>query len=201
MYAGKAPVTRRSRDERIRRRLPGSRATATCETPCSSGHSALSNDPGGLESAYDRHVADHHSHHAALRAFGNRWPEVRWHCLTPWGALRRGRAHRQPQPRLARRRRPGHCTAFLDSCRPCRSEKGSMWSAHRLPARASGPEPRTNDIDPDERRQTIPQRGRPPTNRPPWSTDGVSRPRIEVVWLTGVAMSAASARLNRSNPG
>ena len=31
---------------------------------------------------YDRHVADHHSHNAALRAFGNRWLEVLWHCLS-----------------------------------------------------------------------------------------------------------------------
>ncbi len=38
-----------------------------------------------------------------------------------------------------------------------------MWSAHRPPKRVSGPVPRTNDIDTDERGQTIPQRGRPPT--------------------------------------
>ena len=31
---------------------------------------------------YDRHVADHHSHNAALRALGNRWLEVLWHCLS-----------------------------------------------------------------------------------------------------------------------
>ena len=37
-----------------------------------------------------------------------------------------------------------------------------MWSARRYPAPApAGPGPRTNDIDSDERRQTIPQRGRP----------------------------------------
>ena len=41
-----------------------------------------------------------------------------------------------------------------------------MWSARRRPARGSGPAPRTNDIDTDERRQTIPRRGRPTTNRP-----------------------------------
>jgi hypothetical protein len=40
-----------------------------------------------------------------------------------------------------------------------------MWSARRRPARVSGPAPRTNDIDTDERRQTIPQRGRPTANR------------------------------------
>jgi hypothetical protein len=38
-----------------------------------------------------------------------------------------------------------------------------MWSARRPPARVSGPAPRTNDIDTDERRQKIPQRGRPTT--------------------------------------
>jgi hypothetical protein len=31
-----------------------------------------------------------------------------------------------------------------------------MWSARRPPNRVSGPAPRTNDIDTDERRQTIP---------------------------------------------
>ena len=39
-----------------------------------------------------------------------------------------------------------------------------MWSARKRPARVSGPAPRTNDIDTDERRQIIPQRGRPTTN-------------------------------------
>jgi len=42
-----------------------------------------------------------------------------------------------------------------------------MWSARRPPNRVSGPAPRTTDIDTDERRQTIPQRGRPTTNCPP----------------------------------
>jgi hypothetical protein len=36
-----------------------------------------------------------------------------------------------------------------------------MWSARRHRARVSGPVPRTNDIDTDERRQIIAQRGRP----------------------------------------
>ena len=50
-----------------------------------------------------------------------------------------------------------------------------MWSARRRPARGSGPAPRTNDIDTDERRQTIPQRGRTTTNRPQGvGTNGVS---------------------------
>lgn len=31
-----------------------------------------------------------------------------------------------------------------------------MWSARRRPARVSGPAPRTNDIDTDERRQDNP---------------------------------------------
>ena len=59
------------------------------------------------------------------------------------------------------RGRPDRTPAFLDSCRPCPSEETSMWSARRHPARVSGPAPRTNDIDTDERRQIIPQRGRP----------------------------------------
>jgi len=45
----------------------------------------------------------------------------------------------------------------------------------QAPARGSGPAPRTNDIDTDERRQTIPQRGRTTTNRPQGGrTNGVS---------------------------
>lgn len=41
-----------------------------------------------------------------------------------------------------------------------------LWSARRCAARVSGAAPRTNDMDTDERRQTIPQRGRPTTNGP-----------------------------------
>src|SRR5450631_2152594 len=67
-------------------------------------------------------------------------------------------------PWLPARGRPDHTPAFLDSCHPCRSEEASMWSARRPPARVSGPAARTNDIDTDERRQIIPQRGRPTTN-------------------------------------
>jgi hypothetical protein len=41
-----------------------------------------------------------------------------------------------------------------------------MCSARGYPARVSGPAPRTNDSDTDERGRTIPQRGRPATDRP-----------------------------------
>lgn len=36
----------------------------------------------GPREFYDSHRARGKTHHAALRAFGNRWLEVLWHCLT-----------------------------------------------------------------------------------------------------------------------
>jgi transposase len=80
-YAGKAPVTRRSGK---------SEYVVACRLACNRylrdavqqwAFCSLTRS-GWAREFYDRHVADHHSHHAALRALGNRWLEVLWHCLT-----------------------------------------------------------------------------------------------------------------------
>jgi len=80
-YAGKAPVTRRSgkREYVVACRLACNRYLRDAVQQwafCSLQRS------GWARQFYDRHIADHHSHHAALRALGNRWLEVLWHCLT-----------------------------------------------------------------------------------------------------------------------
>jgi len=80
-YAGKAPVTRRSGK---------SEYVVACRQACNRhlrdavqqwAFCSLQRS-GWAREFYDRHIADHHSHHAALRALGNRWLEVLWHCLT-----------------------------------------------------------------------------------------------------------------------
>ena len=80
-YAGKAPVTRRSGKSEyvVACRLACNRYLRDAVQKwafCSLTRSAWARQ------FYDRHIADHHSHHAALRALGNRWLEVLWHCLT-----------------------------------------------------------------------------------------------------------------------
>jgi transposase len=79
-YAGKAPVTRRSGK---------SEYVVACRLACNRylrdavqqwAFCSLTRS-GWAREFYDRHIADHHSHHAALRALGNRWLEVLWHCL------------------------------------------------------------------------------------------------------------------------
>jgi transposase len=80
-YAGKAPITRRSgKSEYI----------VSCRLACNRylrdavqqwAFCSLTRSSWARQ-FYDRHIADHHSHHAALRALGNRWLEVLWHCLT-----------------------------------------------------------------------------------------------------------------------
>jgi len=79
-YAGKAPVTRRSGKSEyiVACRLACNRHLRDAVQQwafCSLQRS------GWAREFYDRHIADHHSHHAALRALGNRWLEVLWHCL------------------------------------------------------------------------------------------------------------------------
>ncbi len=74
-YAGKAPVTRRSgKSEWWPAAWP---ATATWRTPCSNGRSAASTNPVGPGGQRSRGKG----HNAALRALGNPWLEVLWHCL------------------------------------------------------------------------------------------------------------------------
>jgi Transposase/Transposase IS116/IS110/IS902 family len=79
-YAGTAPVTRRSgRSEFvIARRLAYNRYLGNAVQQwafCSLQQSAWA------RAFYDAKIAKGKSHHAALRALGNRWLEILWHCL------------------------------------------------------------------------------------------------------------------------
>jgi transposase len=79
--AGRAPVTRRSgkRDLVVAHRLACNRYLADAVHKwafASLRRSAWAKD------FYDTQRARGKSHHAALRALGNRWLEVLWHCLT-----------------------------------------------------------------------------------------------------------------------
>jgi transposase len=79
-YAGKAPVTRRSgkRELVVSHRQAGNRYLADAVQRwafCSLAHS------GWAREFYDQQRARGKGHHAALRALGNRWLEVLWHCL------------------------------------------------------------------------------------------------------------------------
>jgi transposase len=80
-YAGQAPVTRRSgkSDFVVARRLAHNRYLGAAVHQwafCSLRHS------GWAREFYDQKIAAGKSHHAALRALGNRWLEILWHCLT-----------------------------------------------------------------------------------------------------------------------
>jgi Transposase/Transposase IS116/IS110/IS902 family len=79
-YAGRAPVTRRSgRSEFVvARRLAYNRHLGEAVQQwafCSLSRSAWARE------FYDAKIAAGKNHHAALRALGNRWLEVLWHCL------------------------------------------------------------------------------------------------------------------------
>jgi transposase len=79
-YAGKAPVTRRSGKSEfvISCRLAYNRHLGDAVQQwafCSLRSSGWARD------FYDTKRAKGNSHHAALRALGNRWLEVLWHCL------------------------------------------------------------------------------------------------------------------------
>jgi len=80
-YAGQAPVTRRSGKSElvVATRLACNRYLADavqqwafCSLRCS----------GWAREFYDAQRARGKTHHAALRALGNRWLEILWHCLT-----------------------------------------------------------------------------------------------------------------------
>jgi transposase len=79
-YAGKAPVTRRSgkRELVVANRLAcnGYLRDAVQQWAFSSLRGS-----GWAREFYDSHRARGKAHHAALRALGNRWLEVLWHCL------------------------------------------------------------------------------------------------------------------------
>lgn len=80
-YAGKAPVTRRSgRSELVvanRLACNGYLRDAVQQWAFCSLRSS-----GWAREFYDAQRARGKGHHAALRALGNRWLEVLWHCLT-----------------------------------------------------------------------------------------------------------------------
>jgi hypothetical protein len=80
-YAGSAPVTRRSgkSDFVVARRLAHNHHLGAAVHQwafCSLTRS------GWAREFYDAKIAAGKSHHAALRALGNRWLEILWHCLT-----------------------------------------------------------------------------------------------------------------------
>jgi transposase len=80
-YAGKAPVTRRSGKSEftVAHRLACNRHLRDAVQTwafCSL------NSSGWAREFYDSHRARGKTHHATLRALGNRWLEVLWHCLT-----------------------------------------------------------------------------------------------------------------------
>ena len=79
-YAGKAPVTRRSGKSElvVATRLACNRHLADAVQQwafCSLSQS------GWAREFYDAQRARGKGHHAALRALGNRWLEILWHCL------------------------------------------------------------------------------------------------------------------------
>lgn len=79
-YAGAAPVTRRSgkSDFVVARRLAHNRYLGAAVHQwafCSLSRSAWARE------FYDTKIKAGKNHHAALRALGNRWLEVLWHCL------------------------------------------------------------------------------------------------------------------------
>jgi transposase len=80
-YAGKAPVTRRSGKSElvVATRLACNRYLANAVQQwafCSLRQSLWARE------FYDAQRARGKGHHAALRALGNRWLEILWHCLT-----------------------------------------------------------------------------------------------------------------------
>lgn len=80
-YAGKAPVTRRSGKSELvianRLACNGHLRDAVQQWAFCSLRGS-----GWAREFYDAHRARGNGHHAALRALGNRWLEVLWHCLT-----------------------------------------------------------------------------------------------------------------------
>jgi len=80
-YAGQAPVTRRSgkSDFVVSRRLAHNHHLGTAVHQwafCSLEKSSWA------RAFYDQKISAGKAHHAALRALGNRWLEILWHCLT-----------------------------------------------------------------------------------------------------------------------
>ncbi len=80
-YAGKAPVTRRSGKSEL---VVANRLACNGFLRNAVQHWAFCSlrTSGWARAFYDAHRARGKTHHAALRALGNRWLEVLWHCLT-----------------------------------------------------------------------------------------------------------------------
>lgn len=80
-YAGKAPVTRRSGKSEL---VVANRLACNGHLRNAVQHWAFCSlrTSGWAREFYDQHRARGKTHHAALRALGNRWLEVLWHCLT-----------------------------------------------------------------------------------------------------------------------
>ncbi|MDQ6937871.1 MAG: transposase [Actinomycetota bacterium] len=100
-YAGQAPVTRRSgkSDFVVARRLAHNHHLGAAVHQwafCSLANSAWARE------FYDEKIKSGKGHHAALRALGNRWLEVLWHCLTK-GVLYNEELHRANRNRTLRR--------------------------------------------------------------------------------------------------
>ena len=101
-YAGKAPVTRRSGKSQyvVSSRLACNRHLRNAVQQwafCSLRRSVWARQ------FYDAQIARGHTHHAALRALGNRWLEILWHCVrtnTPYDETvhTANRAHAKPIP-------------------------------------------------------------------------------------------------------
>jgi transposase len=79
-YAGQAPVTRRSgkHDFVVARRLAHNRHLGDAVNRWA--FSSLTRS-GWAREFYDGKIAAGKTHHNALRALGNRWLEILWHCL------------------------------------------------------------------------------------------------------------------------
>ena len=79
-YAGKAPVTRRSGKSEL---LVANRLACNGHLRDAVQQWAFCSLRGShwAREFYDAHRARGKGHHATLRALGNRWLEVLWHCL------------------------------------------------------------------------------------------------------------------------
>jgi transposase len=105
-YAGRAPVTRRSgkRDLVVAHRLACNRYLADAVHKWAFASLRRSE---WARQFYDGQRARGKNHHAALRALGNRWLEVLWHCLTneiPYDEAATSPTAAGPSPRSQRQR-------------------------------------------------------------------------------------------------
>lgn len=80
-YAGKAPVTRRSGKSEF---VVANRLACNSHLRDAVQHWAFCSlrNSGWAREFYESHRARGKTHHATLRALGNRWLEILWHCLT-----------------------------------------------------------------------------------------------------------------------